>query len=60
MGWFILEHIFSTVLATCSSRRVQKPHPKHYRYEFWDRGFVKSCPIMGTAERNLFSPLFSR
>ena len=29
-----------------------------YRYEFWDREFVKSCPIMGTAERNYFPPYF--
>jgi hypothetical protein len=31
-----------------------------YRNEFWDRGFVKNCPIIETAERNYFSPLFSR
>jgi hypothetical protein len=29
-----------------------------FRYEFWDRGFVKSCPIMETAERNFFHPYF--
>jgi hypothetical protein len=31
---------------------------KHY--EFRDRGFIKKCPIMETAVRNYFLPLFSR
>ena len=72
MGWYILANIFKVFLTLfrlgfrsdqekdLESRRVQKPHPKHCRYEFWDRGFVKNCPIMKTAERNFISPLFSR